>query len=174
MYGLPDYLGKDMIILFIGYNPGIRSAETGHHYAGKGNAFFPLLFQSGLIQEPLTPEDDGRLLPGYGYGLTNLVARPTLGIKDLTRHDYREGSERLRRILEQYRPSIAAYVGIGVYKHFTGLKTVSLGRREQSAVHGVADFVLPSTSGLNAIPLKEKVRWFAALRREMSAKRERL
>ncbi|HBT17247.1 MAG TPA: mismatch-specific DNA-glycosylase, partial [Firmicutes bacterium] len=92
MNRLPDYLRKKMKILFIGYNPGLRSAELGHHYAGRSNSFFPFLYQSGLISEPLTYEDDALLLPVYGYGLTNLVSRPSLGIKDLTKEDYREGA----------------------------------------------------------------------------------
>lgn len=174
MKTLPDYLDDQMKILFIGYNPGLRSAEMGHHYAGKGNAFFPLLYEAGLIDKPLTPNDDGRLLPEYGYGLTNLVARPTLGIKDLTREDYRAGAEILRSVLEKYQPAIAAYIGIGVYKYFTGRKHVTLGKQEHSVVDGVIDFVLPSTSGLNAIPWREKAEWFAALRREMEGKEEKL
>lgn len=174
MKGLPDYLGDKMKILFIGYNPGLRSAELGHHYAGKGNVFFPLLYEAGLIDKPLTPDDDGRLLAEYGYGLTNLVARPTQGIKDLTREDYRAGGEILNNVLERYQPIIAAYVGIGVYKHFTGQKKVSLGKQEHSVVHSVTDFVLPSTSGLNAIPWREKADGFAALRRELAAKGEKL
>ncbi|HBK67626.1 MAG TPA: mismatch-specific DNA-glycosylase, partial [Firmicutes bacterium] len=52
MNRLPDYLRKKMKILFIGYNPGLRSAELGHHYAGRSNSFFPFLYQSGLISEP--------------------------------------------------------------------------------------------------------------------------
>jgi TDG/mug DNA glycosylase family protein len=165
MNGLPDYLDYNLKILFIGYNPGLRSAKLGHHYAGRSNLFFPLLYKSGLINAALSFQDDHRLLPLYGYGLTNLVARPTLGIKDLSRQDYREGAIILRKKLEHYRPMIAAYVGIGVYKNFSASSPVRHGLQDRSVVDGVIDFVLPSTSGLNRLPYEEKLDWFCALRK---------
>ena len=160
---LPDYLQEGMKVLFIGYNPGLRSAELGHHYAGRGNSFFPLLYKSGLIAEPLTYQEDAELLPRYGFGLTNLAARPTAGIKDLNAGDYREGRQRLQAVLEEYRPLIAAYVGVGVYRHFSGRDKSGLGLQREQVVSGTADFVLPSTSGLNPLPLREKEEWFQKL-----------
>ncbi len=164
MNRLPDYLRKKMKILFIGYNPGLRSAELGHHYAGRSNSFFPFLYQSGLISEPLTYEDDALLLPVYGYGLTNLVSRPSLRIKDLTKADYREGAALLLSKLLLYKPKIAAYVGIGVYKNFSGRHHIKPGLQEDPIVTGVVDFVLPSTSGLNRMAYKEKLAWFSKLK----------
>lgn len=164
MQGLPDYLSGGMRVLFIGYNPGLRSAELGHHYAGKGNAFFPLLFRGGLVDVPVPPLEDYTLLPRFGYGLTNLVERPTTGIKDLNAEDYREGREVLRKKLIEFRPQIAAYIGLGVYRHFAERAHVEHGLQEPGVVGGVLDFVLPSTSGLNAIPLAEKERWFRELK----------
>ncbi|HEX2952672.1 MAG TPA: mismatch-specific DNA-glycosylase [Bacillota bacterium] len=163
MEGLPDYLADGMKILFIGYNPGIRSAELGHHYAGKGNVFFPMLVRSGLVAKDVTPQEDCKLLSRYGYGFTNLVPRPTRGIKDLNSEDYRKGRNVLREKLLRFRPQIAAYVGIGVYQHFTGRAKAGHGLQTPSFIEGVLDFVLPSTSGLNAIPLTEKERWFKEL-----------
>src|SRR3989304_3405941 len=77
---LPDYLAPEPDLVFVGSSPGRRSAETGHHYAGKGNHFWPLLYESGLVPEPLNYEDDWRA-PEFGSGLTNLVgmASPTNG-----------------------------------------------------------------------------------------------
>ena len=34
---LPDLIESDLKILFIGINPGTRSAEVGHHFAGRPN-----------------------------------------------------------------------------------------------------------------------------------------
>ena len=48
---LPDYLGEGLDLVFVGINPGIRSEATGHHYAGPGNHFWPLLHESGLVSE---------------------------------------------------------------------------------------------------------------------------
>jgi TDG/mug DNA glycosylase family protein len=42
------------------------------------------MFLSGLIPEPLTANDDFKLL-NYGIGFTNIVARTTRGSADLSR-----------------------------------------------------------------------------------------
>ena len=72
MQSLPDYLQPDLRLVIVGFNPGSRSAEIGHYYAGRGNLFWPLLYESGLIPEPLTYADDARVLE-FGIGLTDLV-----------------------------------------------------------------------------------------------------
>ena len=63
-------------ILFVGINPGLRSGEIGHHFAGKGNPFWRLLHAARLTPVELRPEEDGQL-PSYGLGLTNLCPRTT-------------------------------------------------------------------------------------------------
>jgi TDG/mug DNA glycosylase family protein len=45
---------------------------------------------SGLIPEPMTADDDYRLV-NYGIGFTNMVARPTKGSQDLSRKEIKEG-----------------------------------------------------------------------------------
>jgi len=44
----------------------------------------PLLYESGLIDEPLTYQDDAKCLQ-YGIGLTNMVARTTRSAAELSR-----------------------------------------------------------------------------------------
>jgi len=58
---LPDRLAPDLKILFVGINPGLRSASLGHHYAGHSNRFWKLLYEANLVPEPLTYREDGRL-----------------------------------------------------------------------------------------------------------------
>ena len=79
MTGLRDRIKPDVRVLFAGINPGVRSALTGHHFAGFSNRFWPLLFESGLVPERLTFEHDDRL-PEFGFGITNIVPRPTPGV----------------------------------------------------------------------------------------------
>ena len=76
---LPDIVRKDLRLIFVGINPGRHSARAGHHYAGPGKHFWPMLFESGLVREPLTAQDDQRLLPEFGIGLLNIVGRSTPG-----------------------------------------------------------------------------------------------
>lgn len=48
------------------------------------------LHLSGLTPEPLTADDDYKLLR-LGIGFTNMVARATKGSADLTRKEIKEG-----------------------------------------------------------------------------------
>jgi double-stranded uracil-DNA glycosylase len=104
-----------MTVLFVGINPGIRSAETGHHFAGHSNRFWKLLFQSGLVPEPIGYEDDRRLAE-WGYGITNIVPRPTPGIDTLERHEFVAGRASLIRKIRRCRPRIVAMVGVTVFR----------------------------------------------------------
>ena len=54
MRTLPDYLRKGMKMILIGSNPGDRAARVGHYYAGRGNQFWPIMYESGVIPEPLS------------------------------------------------------------------------------------------------------------------------
>ena len=58
---LVDRIRPGVRVLFVGINPGVRSAVSGHHFAGFSNRFWKLLSESKLVPEPLTFEDDGRL-----------------------------------------------------------------------------------------------------------------
>src|SRR5690348_3899303 len=107
---LKDRIRRDLDVLFVGINPGVRSAMTGHHFAGYSNRFWKLLSESGLVPEPLTYEEDSRLLE-FGFGITNLVARPSPGINDLSPSEYVEGWHILERKIKRYRPRIVALVG---------------------------------------------------------------
>ena len=51
---LPDELRPGLDLVFVGINPGIASATRGHHYAGPGNHFWPLLYEAGFVPERLT------------------------------------------------------------------------------------------------------------------------
>src|SRR3954465_285379 len=66
--GLRDRIGPNLRILFVGINPGMRSAAVGHHFAGPSNRFWKLLYESRLAPEPVGFADDDRL-PGWGFGL---------------------------------------------------------------------------------------------------------
>ena len=87
---LRDRIRPGVRVLFVGINPGIRSSLTGHHFAGFSNRFWKLLFESRLVPERIGYQDDVRL-PDWGFGITNIVARPTAGIDSLERSEYKIG-----------------------------------------------------------------------------------
>ena len=77
---LRDRIEPGVRVLFVGINPGMRSEAIGHHFAGYSNRFWKLLYESRLVPEPIRAEDDVRL-PEWGFGMTNLIPRPTPGIE---------------------------------------------------------------------------------------------
>ena len=147
---LRDRIRSGVRILFVGINPGIRSAETGHHFAGYSNRFWKLLFESGLVAEPITYEDDDRL-PSFGFGITNICARATPGIDTLLPEEYVVGRAKLRRKIRRYQPAIVAMVGVTVFRAMFPERRgpVTLGRQPET-IGGAAVFVLPNPSGRNA------------------------
>ena len=174
---LRDRIRPGVRVLFVGINPGVRSAQTGHHFAGFSNRFWKLLYDAGLVPEPVTYVDDERL-PDWGFGITNVVPRPTPGIDTLTREEYIAGCARLRRKIQRYRPAIVALVGVTVFR---ALFPNSRGRARTGAVAlglqkeriGDAEvFVLPNPSGRNAnYSYAEMCRAFRALARRLKHER---
>ncbi len=160
MRTLPDYLRPKMKLILIGFNPGERSARVGHYYAGRGNQFWPLLYDSGIVPEPLECRDDKRLIE-FGIGLTDLVKRPTRGIEDITRQEFAEGRIVLAQKIEQYAPRVVAFNGKLAYEKFAQ-RACKAGLQKEK-LYGAQVFVLPSTSGQNAVGRWPKLRYFRQL-----------
>ena len=155
-----------MRVLFVGINPGVRSSLTGHHFAGYSNRFWKLLYDSRLVPEPITFVDDDRL-PEWGYGITNLIARPTPGMNTLLPAEFVAGRLRVRAKATRYRPAVVALVGVTVFRAmFPERKdAVSLGLQLERVGMSVV-FVLPNPSGRNAnFSYGEMLAAFRALRR---------
>ena len=157
---LPDHIRPQLNILFVGINPGRRSAAVGHHFAGHSNRLWKLLFDSRLVPVRLTYQDDWRL-PEWGFGLTNLVARSSRGINALRSTDYAAGRRRLLAKVGRYLPRVVALLGVTLYSKVLLKKTgpgsprrpggakVRLGlQRERLGLAKV--FLLPNPSGRNA------------------------
>ena len=163
LHPLPDYLQPGLDLVFVGFNPGERSARLGHYYAGIGNLFWQGLFRSGLVSVPLTFSDDWRL-PQHGIGLTDLAKEPSRSASDLPRRQFQRGRQALLQKLCQTKPRVVAFNGKGVYELFAG-RCCHLGAQTESLC-GAAVFVLPSTSARNAtVSRAEKLEWFGRLRR---------
>jgi len=162
MWEVPDIIAPNLRILFIGFNPGVRSAETGHHFAGHSNRFWKLLHAAGLTPRQLRPEEDITMLQ-YGFGITNIVARPSRTAAEISKKEYLAGREILRRKLALYKPAVACYAGLGVYREFAGVKNLRCGLQPQNVVAEVHDFVVPSPSGLNRTTFAEQLIYYHEL-----------
>jgi TDG/mug DNA glycosylase family protein len=161
--GIPDHLRKGLRVLFIGYNPSLRSGETGHHYANPSNRFYKVLYLAGLTPRLYKPEEDASLL-ALGYGFTNIVARPTKTAEEITKEEYEQGRETLRLKIAKYRPYAACFVGKGVYEQYSGRRHIGWGFQPEPVVDGVREFVAPSTSGLVRMKPEEMAAIFRRLR----------
>lgn len=163
MEELADHLKKGLKIIFIGFNPGIKSSETGHHYAHPTNRFYKLLYESGLTPRLYKPAEDYKLLK-LGYGLTNIVQRPTKSADGIKREEYEEGRKELIEKLKKYHPEVACFTGIGVYKEFAQKSKVKRGLQPKSYIEGVKEFVISSPSGLNRTPYKKQFEMYRRLK----------
>ena len=104
-------------------------------------------------------------MPAIGYGLTDMVKRPSREAGDLKTAEFAAGRKRLTRLVRKFKPravcfnsktAFEGYFGKGSCRRF-GPQAISLVNRPV--------FVLPSTSPANAaITLAVKKRYFRALK----------
>ena len=166
---LKDRIRPPVRVLLVGINPGVRSSQVGHHFAGPSNRFWKLLHESRLVPEPIGFADDDRL-PEWGFGITNLIPRPTPGIDTLRPEEYIAGARALRRKIRRVKPEVVALVGVTLFRSVFGRRTrepVWLGPQEER-LEGARVFVLPNPSGRNAnYSYGEMLDAFARLRRSL-------
>jgi TDG/mug DNA glycosylase family protein len=163
---LRDRIRPGVEVLFVGINPGVRSALTGHHFAGFSNRFWKLLYESGLVPERITFVDDDRL-PDWGFGITNIIPRATPGIDTLSPDEYVRGRTRLHAKIRRFRPRVIALVGVTVFRAmFPEHRGGVVAGLQTQTFEGTPVFVLPNTSGRNAnFSYAEMLAAFRALRK---------
>ncbi len=164
---LPDVIAPGLRVLFCGINPGLYTAVVGHHFARPGNRFWPTLYAAGFTPRLLQPHEE-RLLLDYGYGITNLVARASVGADELTPAELAAGGKRLAAKVKRYRPRCLAVLGVGAYRSAFGRPKAPLGRQDERLGEALV-WVLPNPSGLNAHYQREDLaRLFAELRQAVT------
>ncbi|MDI1490198.1 MAG: uracil DNA N-glycosylase Thp1 [Ramalina farinacea] len=113
---LTDSLLPNLITLFIGLNPGLRTASSGHAYAHPSNLFWKLLHKSRCTPRLCLPSED-RLLPQlYALGFTNLVERPTRDGSSLSSTEMDAGVGVLEAKVREWRPESVCIVGKGIWE----------------------------------------------------------
>lgn len=157
-------------VLFVGINPGLYSAATGHHFARPGNRFWPALHRAGFSPRLLHPSQQQELLD-YGYGITNLVNRGTATADELAPGEFVQGRRRLAAKVRRHSPKIVAFLGVGAYCHAFECKRASVGP-QAGRFEGAEVWLLPNPSGLNAnYQLGSLVKLFRDLWRQSSRSR---
>lgn len=148
---IPDVLpgpGARFSVLFCGINPSLYSAATGWHFARPGNRFWPALHLSGFTERRLAPSEQ-HLLPGYGLGITNLVARATAQAAELSEAELAAGGERLVELVGERAPAVIAVAGVSAYRKAFARPRAIIGPQPQLFA-GARLWILPNPSGLNA------------------------
>ena len=145
---LRPIVGPELDVLFVGINPGLRSAEVGHNFARPGNRFYPALYAAGFTPRLLEPEEDVDL-PAYGVGITNIASRPTRDAAQLSREELRAGAAELERLVAEVQPRLVAVLGLTAYRTAFGRTKATMGL-QQEALGGRPVWILPNPSGLNA------------------------
>jgi TDG/mug DNA glycosylase family protein len=134
-----------MRLLVCGLNPSIVAADAGFGFAGATNRFWPAATEAGLVTKPRDPL---HALLVDGVGMTDLVKRATKGTAALSAGEYREGAERVERLVHWLKPPTVLFVGLEGWR-------AAVDRRarpgfQPSTFAGARAYVMPSTSGLNA------------------------
>lgn len=151
---VPDLLGDDVKLLFVGINPGLWTAATQTHFAHPVNRFYPALHLAGILEQPIDPaagmnDADRERVKARGIGITNIVRRATARADELTAEELREGGERLVALVERIQPLVVAIAGITAYRQAFGARKAVVGRQPQPLA-GAQLWVVPNPSGLNA------------------------
>jgi double-stranded uracil-DNA glycosylase len=151
---VPDLVGPDLKLLFVGINPGLWTAATQTHFAHPGNRFYPALRLAGIVDrdldrgEPLTDEDRAYLVE-RGIGITNLVNRATARADELSPVELRAGRTRLEEFVGLHHPVVVAVAGLTAYRAaFADPK--AKGGEQPDLIAGARLWVVPNPSGLNA------------------------
>jgi double-stranded uracil-DNA glycosylase len=156
--------------MFVGINPSLRSAEVGHHFAGRGNPFWRLLHAADLTPVALSYEEDGRLAE-FGMALTNLCPRPSREASELTAAEIAAGKRALMRKIRRLRPRVIALVGVSIYRQLFPSATSRGPGLKSETIDGTRIFVIPNPSGRNAAfpGFADKLVWFRRLQEIIEA-----
>jgi double-stranded uracil-DNA glycosylase len=151
---LPDLIGPDLRLLFVGINPGLWTAAVQTHFARPGNRFYPALRRAGILTRDVDlargmTDDDRRHFLERGVGITNLVPRATARADELTSAELREGGLRLAEFVRTWQPRVVAVLGISAYRVAFAKPKAKAGEQPEH-LEAARLWVVPNPSGLNA------------------------
>jgi G:T/U-mismatch repair DNA glycosylase len=162
---LRDVLEPNLICVFIGLNPGVQTARSGHAYAHPSNLFWKLLYSSGCTTRRCRPEEDGDLPRLFQLGNTNIVSRPTKNGSELSKAEMDSSVQALEDKVQKFRPEAVCIVGKSIWESIWRARRGKAIKKEEFTYgwqddrekmgagggwDGARVFVATSTSGLAA------------------------
>ncbi len=142
---LPDILGPNLDVVFVGAAPSLTAARSGHYYAGQRNRFWQLLYQSGFTPRQLDATEDREVLL-YGIGLTAILPYCISAMNAMLPAPSEEDRKELRRKLAACAPQIVCYNGKDVYRMCSGEPDAPWGLLPER-IGDAIQFVVHSSSG---------------------------
>lgn len=144
---LPNLLGCDLHVIFVGTAAGKRSAKEGHYYAHPGNRFWLTLHEIGLTPRMFEPSEFRELLP-LGIGLTDMSKHGCGMDRDVKDHEFdpKQFEDNVRR----YRPRTIAFTSkkaASIWLGKSATRAITYGRQPECLADFPEVFVLPSPSG---------------------------
>jgi TDG/mug DNA glycosylase family protein len=144
---LPDLLGPDLRVVFVGTAAGKRSAARGEYYAGRANRFWRTLHEIGLTPRLFAPAEYRDLL-ALGMGLTDMSKMGVGMDHQVSPHTF--DRNRFEDTVRSFRPRAIAFTGkkaASVWLRIGGTRAIAYGRQPPTASDFPIVFVLPSPSG---------------------------
>jgi TDG/mug DNA glycosylase family protein len=151
---MPDLIGPGTKLLFVGFNPGLRSVAVGAPFSMRSNRFWPALYASGILDRDvdaragLNDRDRAHILD-RGVGITSLVEGATARASELSPQQLRAGAGALGERVRRDPPNVVAILGITAYRLGFEKPAAQLGLQDEP-IAGVPCWVVPNPSGLNA------------------------
>jgi TDG/mug DNA glycosylase family protein len=145
---LPDLLRPGLDVVFVGINPGERSAVLGHYYGHPGNAFWPALAASPLVDEPVSCHDDRRCPERWRIGFTDVVKRVVTDSTLVTAAELRAAVPAFRRRIAYAAPRAVCFTSTRAFDAVCPNTRRAHGwGRQPATIEGAAAWLMPSTSG---------------------------
>jgi mismatch-specific thymine-DNA glycosylase len=98
-------------LLIVGKRPAPVSVNEGHYLQGRqGTMFWNLLRQHKLLPPKVCRGYEDDTLPGFGYGITDIVKRPGETGDEPSDEEYEAGAQRLAQLLAEVRPCVLLFI----------------------------------------------------------------
>jgi double-stranded uracil-DNA glycosylase len=150
---LPELLRPGLDLVFVGINPGERSAERGHYYGHPGNAFWRRLSASPLVSREVTADDDSSLQDGIDGGLaigfTDVVKRVITDSTQITNAEMQDALDDFHARIRHASPRAVCFTATRPFEAvYPGQwRARGWGRQDVPSLEGASVWVMPSPSG---------------------------
>ena len=106
-----DLIPEHPRAVFVGLNPSPISLDAGHYHQGRlGKRMWRRLERTGIITLPPPGSFHDEWSFHLGFGLTDIVKRPSPRGDLLTRADFAHGRARLLALLDEVRPPLIGFI----------------------------------------------------------------